>query len=77
MLAEKDLANKRALERKINEIRNLLHEIGGTRRGTTRFASPELAYADKAARETAHWVRDHYFTNASDKAAPTLVRKDA
>ncbi len=77
MLADKDLANKRAFERKITELRNLLHDLGGTRRGAVRFASPELAYADKGLREAAHWVRDHYFTNASDKAAPTLVRKDA
>lgn len=62
-VTDQDKANQRAFQRKIADLINLLHDLGGTKRGSTQYKSAELAYASKALREAEHWVRDHYHTN--------------
>lgn len=62
-LSDKDKSTQREVERRIRDLNNLLHDLGGTRRGSPQFASPELAYANRKLREAGHWVREHYFTN--------------
>lgn len=67
-MTDQDKANQRAFDRKIADMINLLHDLGGTKRGEARFASPELAYAAKSLRQSGHWVRDHFYTNVLSKA---------
>lgn len=68
MLTDADKANQRAFDRKIADLINLLHDLGGTTRNAKQFSSPELAYAAKDLRQAGHWVRDHYFTNIISRA---------
>ena len=67
MLSEKDKAHQRDIERRIREMIALLHELGGTKRGSQQFASPELAYAQRKLREAGHWIREHYYVNVMTK----------
>lgn len=79
MLTDADKANQRAFDRKITDLINLLHDLGGTNRNAKQFSSPELAYAAKNLRQAGHWVRDHYFTNIISRAPrperPTTYRR--
>lgn len=63
VLSDKDKASQRDLERRIRDLNNILHDIGGTKRGSRQFASPELAYANRKLREAGHWVREHFYAN--------------
>lgn len=67
MLSEKDKSNQREVERRIRDLVSLLHDLGGTKRGSPQFASPELAYAHRKLREAGHWIREHYFVNVISK----------
>lgn len=71
MLSEKDKANQREFQRKVRELYNLLHDMGGTRRDARQFASPELAHSWTRLREATHWMREHMHANimAKDKQA--------
>jgi hypothetical protein len=69
MLSDADKANQQTFARKVKELENLLHDLGGTKRNAPQFASPELAYANKKLREAGHWMREHYFTNVMSKTS--------
>jgi hypothetical protein len=63
MLSDADKAAQRAFERKIAELENMLHDMGGTKRGMKDMASQELKFARNKLVEASHWVRDHYYRN--------------
>lgn len=70
MLSDKDKANQRAFERKVQELEAMLHDMGGTRRGAREMGSQELKYARTKLVEASHWVRDHFFRNVIQPNRP-------